>query len=214
MQPCSTLADRPTAGPSDRLPLRLIRPARPTRETGRHPGNPSAPRDLLTGSPAVYTAFMELRDRPPAVCTYVVMHDRMNKKGDMLVGTNISRSISKGAAFCLYREWATACGSWRRWCWRVDGEGSTEGMSGCGCVGVGGGRAYLLELSWQRAATRGRYGQVGCGCALATLGSPEATQLAHLRSPHVLLTFAARSPHVLLTISSRSPPGNETFSEF
>ena len=85
MQPCSTLADRPTAGPSDRLPLRLIRPARPTRETGRHPGNPSAPRDLLTGSPTVYTAFMELRDRPPAVCTYVVMHDRMNKKGDMLV---------------------------------------------------------------------------------------------------------------------------------
>ena len=70
-------------------------------------------------------------------------------------GTNISRSISKGVAFCLYREWATACGSWRRWCWRVDGEGSTEGMSGCGCVGVGGGRAYLLELSWQRVATRG-----------------------------------------------------------
>ena len=85
MQPCSTLADRPTAGPSDRLPLRLIRPARPTRETGRYPGNPSARRDLLTGSPAVYTAFMELRDRPPAVCTYVVMHDRMSKKGDMLV---------------------------------------------------------------------------------------------------------------------------------
>ena len=128
-------------------------------------------------------------------------------------GTNISRSISKGAAFCLYREWATACGSWRRWCWRVDGEGSTEGMSGCGCVGAGGGRAYLLELSWQRAATRGRYGQVGCGCALATLGSPEATQLAHLRSPHVLLTFAARSPHVLHTFSSRSPPGNKAFSE-
>ena len=139
-------------------------------------------------------------------------------------------------------------------------------MSGCGCVGVGGGRAYLLELSWQRAATRGplrlvrparptretgrhpgnpsaprdpltgceeqcarivdsvwggresclstraqlaahgharKYGQVGCGCALATLGSPEATQLAHLRSPHVLLTFAARSPHVLLTITPR-----------
>ena len=33
----------------------------------------------------MYTAFMELRDRPPAVCTYVAMHDRMNKKGDMLV---------------------------------------------------------------------------------------------------------------------------------
>ena len=93
MQPCSTLADRPTAGPSDRLPLRLIRPARPTRETGRHPGNPSAPRDLLTGSPAVYTAFMELRDRPPAVCTYVVMHDRMNKKGDMLEPTYLYRYL-------------------------------------------------------------------------------------------------------------------------